>query len=119
MYNTICSTYIGILYHGLYFWLDTYNCHAEAGKNTSGMKKYIKVLSVPNSTHGNSVVSLPIKPKNRKLSMKNQAILRADSLSLFDTPTQLSIIGKTYNITTDNTKAQIPIVLSSIERKIA
>jgi hypothetical protein len=102
--NTICSIY---------------KCQEEVGNKTKGIKKYIIVLNVPNSTHGNSVVSLPRKPRNIKLSIKNHEILRAISLSLFDKQTLVSITGKAYNITTDNANAQIPIVLFNIERNMA
>lgn len=77
------------------------------------------MLNVPNSTQGNSVVSIPKKPRKIKLSIKNQENRRDDSLSVVDMPTQLSISGNIYNITTDNANAQIPIVLSKIERNIA
>lgn len=74
---------------------------------------------MPNSTHGNSVVSIPKKPRNRKFKIKNHDILREDSLSVVDIPILLSINGNIYNITTDNANAQMPIVLSNIERNIA
>ena len=51
--------------------------------------------------------------------MKNQAIIRDAPLVLLDKPVLLSMSGYTYNTATDNAKAQIPMVLSGMERNIA
>lgn len=69
-----------------------YTC-IENGKTIKTSTKYISVEKVPNSTHGNSAVSLPKKPRNMKLHVKNQKNCLCCPSSAFGIPMPQSIIG--------------------------
>jgi hypothetical protein len=65
----------------------------ENGNTRNTSIKYVSVENIPNSTHGNSAVSLPKNPKNRKLHVKNQKNLLLSVSNTFGIPMPQSIIG--------------------------